>query len=211
MVTGLGNIHLCMNNLKPDANVIADTITHEVAHYALLSSDSAGYYGDDCAESDTTVSAGSSTRLALADSYNCFVKNWLTAKATDRADAKGDLTGTNIAGIEQKPPGPIDLSAPPRKTLFSMTLNRGTLAMVTGVSYRWILRDPQGRSYRMTDTGGNDLFQFKPAAESVLARINTPTRDLLKERGITSCTVICRASSPVFGEKLFEFPVTFVS
>lgn len=211
VVTGLGNIHLCVNNLKPDANAVADTITHEVAHYTLLASDSAGYYGDNCSESDTTVSAGSSTKLVLADSYNCFVKNWLTAKAADRADAKGDLTGANITGIEQSPPGPIDLSAPPRKTVFSMILTRGPLATITGVSYRWVLRDPRGLSYRMTDSHGNDLFEFKPAVASVIARINTPTRDLLKQRGITSGTVICRATSTVFADKLFECPVTFVS
>jgi hypothetical protein len=101
------------------------------------------------------------------------------------------------------------LSAARRKPMFSMTLVEGRLAMVTGVSYRWVLRDPQNRGYRMTDPDGHDLFEFKPSAESVNAVINKPTRDLLKQRGVTSATVTCRATSPVFGEKLFDLPITF--
>jgi hypothetical protein len=209
MVTGLGHIHLCMKNLELDAVSIADTIIHEAAHYTLLATDSAGYYSSDCSETETTVSAGSTTKLDTADSYSCFVKNWLTATPAERANARGDITGANIAGIEQSPPGPIDLNAPRRKTLFTMKLTRGPLAIIPGVSYRWVFRDPHGRSYLMTDFDGNDLFQFKPAVESVNAALNTPTRDLLKLRGITSGVVLCRASSRVFGEMVFALPVTF--
>jgi hypothetical protein len=211
MVTGLGNIHLCMNNLKGNADNICDTIIHEVAHYVLRANDSAGYYDDDCSESEKTVAAGSSTKLSLADSYNCFVKNWISGSATDRANAKGDLAGTNLAGITQHPPGPIDLNGPsPRKLIFYMELASGRMAIITGVSYRWVLRDPQDRSYLMTDTSGNELFEFKPAAESVLAIINSRTRSLLKERGIVNGRVLCRATSSVFGDRLFEIPVTFI-
>jgi hypothetical protein len=210
MLTGIGNIHLCLNNLGSDANEIAETIIHEVAHYALLADDSVGYYGNDCQESETTVSAGTSTRLSLADSYSCIIKNWRTGNAADRADARGDLTGANIAGISQGPEGSIDLNGTSRRRpLFAMKLTRGPLAQITGVSYRWILRDPQERSYFMTDIDGNTLFQFRPASESVLAIINLPTRNLLKQRRITSGRVLSRATSPVFGEKLFQLPVTF--
>jgi hypothetical protein len=208
MITGVGSIHLCMNNLRQEANAIARTALHEVAHYALLASDSAGYYEADCSESATTVSAGSQTKLSTADSYNCFVENARTGTAAGRAQTKGDLTGANIAGIEQSPPGPVNLSAPRRKLLFAMKLTRGPLAIIPGVSYRWLLRDPQNRGYRLTDTDGKDLFEFKPAVESVLAAINEPTRALLKQRGILRGTVVCRATSPVFGEKVFELPVT---
>jgi hypothetical protein len=211
MITGIGNIHLCLNNLGDDAAQIAYTIIHEVAHYVLLANDSAGYYENDCAESETTVGAGTSTKLSLADSYSCFVRNLVSGNATDRANARGDLSGTNFAGITQSPEGPIDLSSSsPKKPIFAVKLTRGPLAMVTGVSYRWSLRDSQDRSYLMTDTSGNVLFQFKPAVESVLAIINSRTRSLLKERGITEGRVLCRAKSQVFGEKLFEIPVTFV-
>ena len=209
MVTGLGNIHLCMNNLKPDADAIADTITHEAAHFVLFAGDSGGYYSTDCAETESTVAAGSGTKLDTADSYNCFVKNWLTQTAVDRANAKGDLTGANIGGIQQSPPGPIDLNGPRRKPIFTMALTRGPLASIPGVSYRWVFRDDQDRSYVMTDSDGNSLFQSKPSAESVLAIFNQPTRDLLKQRGITSGTIVCRATSPVFGDKLFDLHVTF--
>lgn len=209
MVTGLGSIHLCMNSLGDNADKLTDTIVHEVAHYELYATDSAGYFGDECGESETTVGAGSATRLDLADSYRCFVRNWVSGNAADRADAKGDLTGANLR-IDQAPVGPIDLNAKdPRKPMFFMKLSRGPLAFVPGVSYRWVLRDPQDRSYKMTDRKGELLFQYRPALESVSAIINAATRALLKERGVTSGRVLCRASSPVFGERLFELPVTF--
>jgi hypothetical protein len=208
MLTGLGSIHLCLNNLEQEANAIANTALHEVTHYTLLATDAAGYYGSDCSESETTVGAGSQTKLSTADSYNCFVENGRTGTAARRAETKGDLTGANIAGIEQTPAGPINLSASRRKLLFAMKLTRGPLAIIPGVSYRWVLRDPQNRGYRLTDTDGNDLFEFKPAAESVLAAINEPTRELLKQRGISRAIVVCRATSPVFGDKVFELPVT---
>jgi len=209
MLTGIGAIHLCMNNLKSTADEIANTIIHEAAHFVLLATDSGGYYGTDCAETESTAAAGSGTKLDTADSYNCLVANWLTQTALDRANARGDLTGANIAGIQQTPPGPIDLSGTRKKPIFVMHLTRGPVAIIPGVSYRWIFRDDQDRSYVMTDTDGSSLFAFKPAAESALAIFNQPTRDLLKQRGITSGKVICRATSRVFGDKLFETPVTF--
>lgn len=210
MLLGVGNIHLCLNNLDNDAAKVANTMIHELAHYALLATDSAGYFEDDCRESETTVAAGTSSRLGTADSYSCFVKNWVGGSSADRTETRGDLTGANIAGIQQTPPGAIDLNAPsPRRPLFAMRLTRGPIAIIPGVSYRWSLRDPADNAYLMTDTSHNDLQQFRPASESVLAMINTPTRDLLKQRGITSGRVICRATSPVFGDRVFEVAVTF--
>jgi outer membrane protein OmpA-like peptidoglycan-associated protein len=209
MVTGIGDIHLCMNNLKPNADDIANTIIHEAAHFVLFATDSGGYYSTDCSETESTAAAGTGTKLDTTDSYSCFVKNWLTQTAADRADTKGDLTGANIAGIQQAPPGPIDLSGPPKRPIFAMHLTRGPLAFIPGVSYRWVFRDDQDRSYVMTDTDGKSLFEFKQATESVLAIFNQPTRDLLKQRGITSGKVVCRATSPVFGDTRFEVPVTF--
>jgi hypothetical protein len=209
MMTGLGHIHLCMNNLKADDNDIVDTIIHEAAHFVLSSMDY-GYYNTDCSETESTVSEGPSTKLETADSYNCLVKNWLTKTVVDRANAKGDLTGVNMEGIRQSPPGAIDLNGLPRHPLFTMNLTRGPLAMITGVSYRWVLRDDRDRSYQMTNSDGESLFEFKPAGVSVLAILNLPTRDLLKQRHITSGKVLCRATSPVFGDKLFEIRVTFI-
>jgi hypothetical protein len=212
VLTGIGNIHLCTNNLGATAADYADTIIHEAAHFVLNVSDAGGYFGGDCSESEDTVAAGQRTRVGSADSYNCFVANWARGSASDRANAKGDLQGSNILGIEQVPAGPIDLqAASPRRPLFIMKLTRGPIATVTGVSYRWILRDTQDRSYKLTDTSGAELFEFNPAVESVLAMINTPTRNLLRQRNITSARVICHATSPVFGDKLFEVPVTFAT
>jgi Domain of unknown function (DUF4157)/Lysine-specific metallo-endopeptidase len=208
-LTGIGHIHLCMNTLKPNADDIAWTMIHEAAHFVFNASDSAGYYGTDCSETESTAAAGPSTKLDTADSYNCLVQNWVTRSATDRANTRGDISGANIAGIRQSPPGPIDLTGNAKKLTFSMNLTRGGLAVITGVSYRWIFRDDQDRSYQMTSTNGTSLFVFKPAAESVLAIFHEPTRNLLKQRGITSGKVLCRAQSPVFGEKLFELAVTF--
>ncbi|HEY6376810.1 MAG TPA: hypothetical protein VIX90_14915 [Edaphobacter sp.] len=135
----------------------------------------------------------------------------LTGKSEDLANAKGDLTGANILGIAQYDPGPIDLRDRPNTTVFTVELNRdNSPAMPAGLQYRWILRDSESRSYRMTSyVGHKDLFIYRPAVESVTAVINTPTRSLLKKRGVTSGTVICHALSPLF-EKVFEFPVTFV-
>jgi hypothetical protein len=62
----------------------------------------------------------------------------------------------------------------------------------------------------MTNIEGQSLFQFQPAINSVIAIINSKTRNLLKERGITSGRVLCRATSPVFGDKVFNLGVTFV-
>ena len=61
----------------------------------------------------------------------------------------------------------------------------------------------------MTDRDGNLLFQYTPARHGLSAIINSATRALLRERGVTSGRVLCRASSPVFGERLLELPVTF--
>ena len=210
MITSLGSIHVCMNNLGADSANVANTVIHESAHYFLLANDSFGYYGNDCEESEETVRAGSSSKLSLADSYSCMVKNWINGTAFDRADARTDISGTNFAGISQSPAGVIDLnSSTPKRPLFAMRLNRGPAAIVTGVSYRWSLRDDQDRSYLMTNTSGDVLFEYKPALESVLAIINRGTRNLLKERGIRSGRVLCRANSPVFGDRLFETPVSF--
>ncbi len=206
MLTGLGSIHLCVNNIEPNADQISDTIIHEAAHYVLLAFDSAGYYKHDCSESETTVSASPGDKLSLADSYRCFVRNLISSTAHDRAEAKADISGETLTGIIQGPPGPVDLNAPSKKPVF--IIRSGT--RITGAMYRWILRDPQGRSYAMTDVKGHDLFQFKTPLESVNAYIHSATRDLLKERGVKEGHVLCRARSPVFGERLFELPVTFV-
>lgn len=211
VVTGLGSIHLCMNNLKPNADAVARTMTHEAAHLALTATDSGGYYDSDCSESEQTVTSGTPTKLDNADSYCCFVENWLTKSGAQRTQTKKDLTGDSIAGIKQSPPGPIDLNGTAKKPIFTMTLDRGPLAQVPGVSYRWVFRDEQGRSYQMTDIDGQSLFETKPALLSVLAIFNQPTRDLLKQRGVTGGKVVCRAMSPLFMDKMFEVAVTFGS
>ena len=147
VVTGLGSIHLCMNNLENDPDELADTIVHEVAHYELYATDSAGYFGDDCGESETTVGTDTSTRFGLADSYRCFVRNWASGTAADRVSTRGDLTGANIMLVQGWPDGPIDLNAEDaRKPVFFLKLSHGPPASVPGVSYRWVLRDSQDRS-----------------------------------------------------------------
>lgn len=210
MVTGLGSIHLCMNNLKPNADAVARTMTHEAAHFVLLATDTGGYYDSDCSESEQTVTGGPLTKLDTADSYCCFVENWQAKSAAQRTQAKKDLTGDNIAGIKQSPPGPIDLNGTHKKPIFTMLFDRGPLAMIAGVSYRWVFRDEQGRSYQMTDSDGQSLFETKPSLLSALAIFNQPTRDLLKQRGVTGGKVVCRATSPLFQDKVFEVAVTFL-
>ena len=210
---GVASIHLCMNTLGGNLERTSYTIIHEVAHYTLLANDSAGYYDyvNQCGETSTTVGTNTAARLALADSYSCFVRTLLTGKSADLANAKGDLTGANILGIAQYNPDLIDLRDRPNTTVFTVELNRdNSPAMPAGLQYRWILRDSEGHSYQMTSyVGHKDLFIYRPAVESVTAVINTPTRNLLKKRGVTSGTVICHALSPLF-EKIFELPVTFV-
>ncbi len=210
VLTGIGHIHLCKAVLNKDPLELSYTIIHEGAHFMNGANDTFGYYHDDGDESAETVKANSNAKLELADSYNSFVKNWKSKTPADRADARGDLSGINLSGIVQSPSGAIDLNGKPKKLMFSIKLNRGPIGLVEGVSYRWSLRDSQDRAYLLTNSLNAVLQDFKPASESVNAIINVKTRELLRERGVKSGRVLCRAQSPVFGDKLFELQIVFL-
>jgi hypothetical protein len=209
ILTGLGNIHLCMNNLEGKVDKIADTMIHEAAHYFLLASDSYDYYDRECAETDETVQASPGGKFTLADSYNCLVRNWIEGSASARATARTDLSGASLDLINQSPPGPIDLNGPRKHPTFEIRKTDGTVATITGVSYFWSLRDSD-RPYTMTNTAGEEVHEFRPASESAVVFINTHTRNLLRERGVSSGWVRCQAKSPVFGDKEFIKPVFFI-
>jgi len=204
MYTGIGNIHLCLNNLT-NPNEIAEIIIHEIAHYSLLAKDKS-YYNHDCKGNEATALQGNSVLISNADSYTCIVTNWINGNVEDRAYNYGDLSGENIV-IYQKPTGTIDLNSTNRK----VPMFRIKFIDTPPAKCRWSLRDMQNNAYKMTNLEGTSLQQFKPySAESALAIINFPTRRLLQSYGIRTGRVLCRIKNARFN-KLFEVPVTFTS
>lgn len=77
------------------------------------------------------------------------------------------------------------------------------------LEFRWIVRDPQDRTYLMRGLSGG-TFQF---GSQTSAFIGAATRALLKSRGVTQAKVQCRvaAGRGQIGQSqvLLEFPVTF--
>jgi hypothetical protein len=76
---------------------------------------------------------------------------------------------------------------------------------------RWMIRDAANERYRMR---GDDESLVDRYGDQLNAYINAPTRELLRDKGITSATVLCRVLVGNEGEKatlvrLLELPVNF--
>jgi hypothetical protein len=76
---------------------------------------------------------------------------------------------------------------------------------------RWVIKDESDRRYRMLGNDGNEVFHFR---NQFNAFINAPTRELLRGRGITNATILCRVAVGERGEhasmqRLLELAVTF--
>lgn len=214
VITGWGNVHICMNNFNNDIDKIANTLIHELSHFVLGTSDFSAYYNDSsCFDSEATVSLGSSSRLNHADSLSCFVLSRHQHSDVEINEQWSDVTGRSIKGIQQSPTGDISLSnSQIRRPLFSVINNNNRLAIITGIDYRWSLKDAADNRYLMTAPAGKVLQQYSPSLESVNAIINRKTRDLLIARGVTSGEVLCRAqirSTLPDTEILLNLPVRF--
>ena len=76
---------------------------------------------------------------------------------------------------------------------------------------RWMIKDAADNRYRMR---GNDESFVDHYGNQLNAYINAPSRQLLRDRGITRATILCRVRVGNEGEdaglnRLLEFPVTF--
>ena len=76
---------------------------------------------------------------------------------------------------------------------------------------RWMIKDAANERYRMR--GADESFVDR-YSNQLDAYINAPSRELLRHRGITSATVLCRVIVGNEGEsgamqRLLELPVTF--
>ena len=181
-------------------------VLHEGSH-RFNNTDDEGYFGSDCRDSAATAGLSKSDRLDNADSYACVVHHLLHSPEGDMESLLEDYTGRSLGGLEQTSAGPIDLNATDtKKPLFSIRKTDGPLATIPGFEYRWVIRDANDRRYLMIGLDGESVFRF---GDHVLAHIGRKTRALLKERGITEATVLCRASIPRRDTKLFELDVRF--
>lgn len=77
--------------------------------------------------------------------------------------------------------------------------------------FRWIIKDSSDRRYLMLGDDESSVFRF---GDQFNAYINAPTRQLLRDRGITNATVMCRVRVGAEGasasmHRLLELPVTF--
>lgn len=77
--------------------------------------------------------------------------------------------------------------------------------------FRWVIKDSSDRRYLMLGNDESSVFRF---GNQFNAYINAPTRQLLRDRGITSAIVMCRVRVGAEGasasmHRLLELPVTF--
>lgn len=77
----------------------------------------------------------------------------------------------------------------------------------SGFKFRWVIADPTDNRYLMRADTGNP-FEF---GNHTATFIGAPTRALLKQRGVSTGKVICRAMIPTQTDRLFELPVQFVA
>lgn len=196
-----GTFHICMNAWPTaSAQLRSLNMIHEGGHaFGHMMGDNAYFSRAGCAETATTEGLSPARRLDTPDAYSCFV-SYLRYESGIEARAD-QYRGLGLA-LSQVPAGAVDLNSTDEHTpLFQMT----GVPSFSGFRFRWIIADPSDNRFLMrADTG--DPFQFGPHPT---AFIGAPTRTLLKQRGITSGQVICRADVPESGERLFTLDVTF--
>ncbi len=87
----------------------------------------------------------------------------------------------------------------------------GPIVLGHNLLARWMIKDAANERYRMR---GNDESLVDRFGNQLNAYVNAPTRQLLREKGITNATVLCRVHVGNEGERaalvqLLELPVTF--
>jgi len=199
--TPLFNIHVCMKNWPGASEVLRlQNLIHEGAHaFEHLVGDSGYFSYHTCAETASTETLGTGGRLGTPDAYSCFV-HYLKHDSGIRARAES-YKGKTLA-VTQDPGGPIDLNGADEKTpMFRLS----GIPVHSGFQFRWVIADSLDRRYLMRADSGNP-FEFGNHTETF---IGTPTRALLKQRGILSAKVIVRATIPTQTDRLIEVPVRF--
>jgi uncharacterized protein DUF4157 len=198
--TPLFNIHICMKHWPGVSRVLRlQNLIHEGAHAFDHQVGDAGYFDyRTCAETASTEKL-TSQRLETPDSYSCFV-HYLKYDTGIKARAES-YKGKTLA-VTQDPGGPIDLNSTNEKApMFRIS----GVPPHSGFQFRWVIADPADKRYLMRADTGNP-FQF---GNHTATFIGIPTRTLLKQRGITTAKVICRAMIPAQTDMLFEVPVAF--
>ena len=204
-IIGTGNLHLCMGSwggLKFTTQVRA--IVHEASHrFNSISGVGEAYFDPDCGESEDTSKASRTHRLDNADSYACFTHHVAHGTPSDLATLAAKYAGGGLTLVQAKGTSTIDLRSDdvkkPRFFLFGAP-------PASGFKYRWIIVDSSDRRYLMTAPDGASVFEY---SDEYAAIVPKKTRELLRERGISSAEVHCRVLIPEIGDRLFTLPVTF--
>ena len=77
---------------------------------------------------------------------------------------------------------------------------------------RWIIKDSADNRYQLLGDDESSVFRY---GSQFNAYINAPTRQLLRDRSVTSATIMCRVIVGVDGadaslQRLLELPVSFI-
>ncbi len=198
---GPGTIHLCMN-AWPGASAKLRTLNviHEGAHAFAWMIGDLGYFDyQTCAETSSTAVLSSTSRLRTPDAYSCFV-SYLVYDAGIEARSE-EYRGTHLA-LTQSPTGVIDLNGPDAESpMFSMA----GVPSHSGFQFRWMVVHPDNRRTLMRDASG-PTGQYGDHPQSY---IGGPSRDRLKDMGISRAEVHCRVLIQGVGDRLFTQAVEF--
>jgi hypothetical protein len=212
LIGAYGDIHVCMG-IWPRLNEVrrSHIITHEGAHLFVGASDDGGYFEmHGCAETSSTASSPSETRLNNADSFACLVHYLTRTPPGVLSQWAADLSGSTQLQIAQDPQGVIDLDSnvtdSPRFEVNRASTGEPFFNPV--ISYRWIIADNADERYLMRNIFGALAYAY---GEHEVTIIPARTRALLRSRAIRSARVLCRVRTPRVETRLLSIPVRFTS
>jgi hypothetical protein len=120
---------------------------------------------------------------------------------------KGFWNTTTPPAIRLKPVGRINLSDDPSQTLFRLDW-----LPVVGATFRWRLFDAARMHYLLRGAeGGQDVLDWLDFTPNSTALIGRRTRDLLKQKGITSGSVECTIRFSGWSDQVVSMPLEFTS
>lgn len=219
IITGIGNIHLCMGEWEDKSDAVRmHIVLHEAAHLHARTEDYGYFNTEDCTETAATAAAATTppgitpvTRSNNADCYACLARMLGVMSASDVAARVGLYQGDTLE-IRQSPPGDINLAAGEQSTAFTVGIPAADDPMRMDIpiafQFRWVLRDAQGNDYDMQELfGGGRVRRFGPNQTTVI--IPDATRALLRQRGVTRATLYGRYYMQGVGQRLYWLPVRF--